>query len=149
MILKMRLFLLTIPMAVLAACAAPGGSSSGKIVYSPPRLYEAKGEFECPERMRFPAKEQSPEALQGEEPRVLFRCPPLYPKKCMMRSDATDTVDLIFDVLPSGIPTAARVMATTNPCLNDAAVAATLKWRFVESERTWSDIPTTITLILE
>jgi len=58
---------------------------------------------------------------------------PVYPPLC--ESDAADieTVRVRYSVNRSGLPVSPRVINSTNPCFNGAAVTALVRWRYASS----------------
>ena len=60
----------------------------------------------------------------------LVRIPPQYPTQCIDRARDTETVMVEFDVTPEGNVVDPRVLDTTNPCFNRAAMRAVQRWRY-------------------
>ncbi len=60
----------------------------------------------------------------------LVRIPPQYPTQCIDRARDVETVMVEFDVTPEGNVVDPRVLNTTNPCFNRAAMRAVQRWRY-------------------
>ncbi|QOC22839.1 energy transducer TonB [Wenzhouxiangella sp. AB-CW3] len=60
----------------------------------------------------------------------LVRIPPQYPTQCIGRAQDVETVMVEFDVTPEGNVVDPRVLDTTNPCFNRAAMRAVQRWRY-------------------
>jgi protein TonB len=60
----------------------------------------------------------------------LVRIPPQYPERCMQRAKPRETVVVEFDVTPDGTTTNARVVESSNSCLNSAAVKSVERWKY-------------------
>ena len=71
----------------------------------------------------------------------LVRIPPQYPERCMSRAKPKESVVVEFDVTPEGTTTAARVIDTTNSCLNSAAIKSVERWKYqpkiVDNKAEW------------
>lgn len=71
----------------------------------------------------------------------LVRIPPQYPERCMARAKARETVLVEFDVTPDGTTTNARVVDSTNSCLNSAAIRSVERWKYqpkiVDNQAQW------------
>jgi len=84
----------------------------------------------------------------------LVRIPPQYPERCMARAGARETVVVEFDVTPDGTTTNARVVDSTNSCLNSAAVRSVERWKYqpkiVDNAAQWRrGVQTAVTFELE
>ncbi len=60
----------------------------------------------------------------------LVRIPPQYPTQCIDRARDIETVMVEFDVTPEGNVVDPRVLDSTNPCFNRAAMRAVQRWRY-------------------
>ncbi len=60
----------------------------------------------------------------------LVRIPPQYPTQCMRAARNLETVVVEFDVTPEGSVINPRVVDSTNPCFNRAAMRAVERWRY-------------------
>lgn len=60
----------------------------------------------------------------------LVRIPPQYPTQCSGRARNLETVFVEFDVTPDGSVVDPRVLETSNPCFNRAAMRAVQRWRY-------------------
>lgn len=110
--------------------------------YDPPIAAGHDNVGECPAKYRATAPD-------GESsPKPLFRCPPLYPERCVAKGHSKDGVVVIYDIDADGVPFNTRVAGTTNVCLNDAAADSVLRWRFEPSESGAKDVATTISFEL-
>jgi len=71
----------------------------------------------------------------------LVRIPPQYPERCMQRAQAREQVVVEFDVTPEGTTTNARVVESSNSCLNSAATKSVERWKYqpkiVENKAEW------------
>lgn len=71
----------------------------------------------------------------------LVRIPPQYPERCMQRAAAREQVVVEFDVTPEGTTTNARVVESSNSCLNSAATKSVERWKYqpkiVENKAEW------------
>lgn len=63
-------------------------------------------------------------------PQLLERIEPVYPPDCEAEAEATETVDLAFTVTPDGAVVSERVVKSSNPCFDRAALNAVKRWRF-------------------
>lgn len=84
----------------------------------------------------------------------LVRIPPQYPERCMQRAKAKESVVVEFDVTPEGTTTNARVVDSTNSCLNSAATKSVERWKYqpkiVENKAEWRrGVQTVVTFELE
>lgn len=84
----------------------------------------------------------------------LVRIPPQYPERCMARAAARETVVVEFDVTPDGTTTNARVVDSTNSCLNSAATRSVERWKYqpkiVDNAPQWRrGVQTAVTFELE
>ncbi|WP_411816237.1 energy transducer TonB [Hyphococcus sp. DH-69] len=84
----------------------------------------------------------------------LVRIPPQYPERCMSRADASETVQVQFDVTPDGQTTNITVVDTTNSCLNRAAMRSVERWKYqpkiVDNKAEWRrGVQTSVTFVLE
>jgi len=68
--------------------------------------------------------------LEDRDASPLLRIPPNYPEKCMARAKDREQVVVEFDVTPEGTTENARVIESTNSCLNDAAAKSVEKWLY-------------------
>lgn len=64
------------------------------------------------------------------EAQALDRIEPVYPPDCETAAAPAETVDLAFTVAPDGGVTSERVVQSSNPCFNRAALNALKRWRF-------------------
>lgn len=64
------------------------------------------------------------------EAAVLERIEPVYPPGCEQAAAPVETVDLAFTVTPEGAVVSERVIASSNPCFDRAALNAVKRWRF-------------------
>ncbi len=55
---------------------------------------------------------------------------PAYPEPCAAGAAPLETVTVLFDIAVDGRPENARVIASSNACFEDAALAALSQWRF-------------------
>ena len=55
---------------------------------------------------------------------------PAYPEACAEGAGLLETVTVLFDITADGRPQNARVIASSNACFEDAALAALTQWRF-------------------
>jgi periplasmic protein TonB len=60
----------------------------------------------------------------------LVRIPPQYPTQCIDRARDVETVMVEFDVTPEGTVVDPRVLDSSNPCFNRAAMRAVQRWRY-------------------
>jgi len=71
----------------------------------------------------------------------LVRIPPQYPERCQSRSGDRETVQVQFDVNPSGQPQNVTVIDSTSSCFNRAAIRAVERWKYqpkiVDNEPQW------------
>lgn len=74
------------------------------------------------------------EELAGEETWPLCRVPPIYPEACMDTAKAKEHVLMEYDITPAGRVVNPRVIESTNPCLNQAAVNTVKVWRYASSD---------------
>lgn len=84
----------------------------------------------------------------------LVRIPPQYPERCMDRAKAKESVVVEFDVTPEGTTTNARVIDSTNSCLNSAALKSVERWKYqpkiVENKAEWRrGVQTVVTFELQ
>lgn len=84
----------------------------------------------------------------------LVRIPPQYPERCMQRAQAREQVVVEFDVTPEGTTTGARVVESSNSCLNSAATKSVERWKYqpkiVENKAEWRrGVQTVVTFELE
>lgn len=68
-------------------------------------------------------------ATSGAKPTLVTQVPPYYPFE-MKRQGIEGKVVLEFVVDEAGLPESIRVVSSTNPGFNDAAIAAVQKWRY-------------------
>lgn len=62
--------------------------------------------------------------------RPLKRYPPRYPERCFAGADKREDVFVEFDVTADGDTTNARIVDSTNACLNSSALLAVKKWKY-------------------
>lgn len=71
----------------------------------------------------------------------LVRIEPQYPDRCQGRAGSEEIVVVEFDVDPQGQTANARVVDTTNSCLNRAATRAVGRWKYqpkiVDNKAEW------------
>lgn len=71
----------------------------------------------------------------------LVRIPPQYPERCMQSAKSEERVVVEFDVTPEGTTTNARVIDTTNSCLNREAIRSVERWKYqpkiVDNKAEW------------
>jgi periplasmic protein TonB len=60
----------------------------------------------------------------------LVRIPPDYPDRCKSDKGGTETVEVEFDVTPDGQVTNAKVVSSTDTCLNRSSIRAVLRWKY-------------------
>ncbi len=58
------------------------------------------------------------------------RVEPVYPRRCAARAAPTESVDVAFTVTAQGDVASERVLSSTNPCFERAALNAVRRWRF-------------------
>lgn len=68
--------------------------------------------------------------LNDTDAAPLLRTPPEYPERCYISASTRDTVQVEFDVSPTGATANARVIETTNVCFDKAALASVETWRY-------------------
>lgn len=73
------------------------------------------------------------------EASVLERVEPVYPPACEHSAAPAETVDVAFTITPEGQVVSERVISSTNPCFDRAALNALKRWRF--SPRTIDGAP--------
>lgn len=64
------------------------------------------------------------------EAAVLDRAEPVYPPGCETGAAPIETVDLAFTITPGGAVVSERVVASSNPCFDRAALNALKRWTF-------------------
>jgi len=71
----------------------------------------------------------------------LVRIPPQYPDRCQGRASARETVVVEFDVTPEGQTTNARIVDSSNSCLNRSATRSVERWKYqpkiVDNKAEW------------
>ena len=71
----------------------------------------------------------------------LVRIPPQYPERCMSRASDSEVVVVEFDVTPEGQTTNAKILDSSNSCLNRAALRSVERWKYqpkiVDNEAQW------------
>jgi TonB family protein len=135
--------------AILALAPSDAVSASDKIFansdvieYAPPRLIEVRGNEECRKRYLVPVPTDDAET---NEPVVLQRCLPEFPRKCFMGRVVNEAVELLFDVDAGGRPANIRIARTTDKCFDSTAARTVAKWRYAESQDGHRDVRTTLT----
>ncbi|MEM9705465.1 MAG: energy transducer TonB [Pseudomonadota bacterium] len=96
-------------------------------------------------RAAIPDIDFNPEIGTGFNPdrdaQPLVRIEPQYPERCQSRAGSVEIVQVEFDVSPEGQTANARVLDSTNSCLNRAALRAVGRWKYqpkiVEQEPQW------------
>lgn len=73
---------------------------------------------------------EQPSQIDDFDARPIKRYPPVYPSKCMRKAERFESVYVEFDVTAEGTTENARVIDTTNPCLNNETLKAVAKWRY-------------------
>lgn len=73
------------------------------------------------------------------EASVIDRIEPVYPPICESAAAPVETVDIAFSITPEGAVVSERIVASTNPCFDRAALNAVKRWRF--SPRTIDGAP--------
>jgi len=66
--------------------------------------------------------------VEDYDARPVKRVPPRYPGKCMVRAASRELVIVEYDVTPNGTTANARVVQSTNPCLEKAALDSVADW---------------------
>jgi TonB family protein len=64
------------------------------------------------------------------EAAIIDRIEPVYPPGCEAGAAPLETVDLAFTITPAGAVVSERVVASTNPCFDRAALNALKRWTF-------------------
>ena len=71
----------------------------------------------------------------------MVRIEPQYPERCTSRAGSVEIVQVEFDVSPEGQTANAKVIESTNSCLNRAALRAVGRWKYqpkvVDNEAQW------------
>lgn len=78
----------------------------------------------------FKYRTEAPTTINTFDARPLKRVPPAYPDRCQGRASNRETVVVEFDVTEKGRTTNAKVIESTNSCLNKATLNAINKWRY-------------------
>lgn len=73
------------------------------------------------------------------EAAAIDRIEPVYPPGCEAMAAPAETVDVAFTITPDGAVVSERVLKSSNPCFNRAALNAIKRWRF--SPRTIDGAP--------
>ena len=107
-----------------------GGTPSGPVTGRPA---PAPAEAAAPVAPVAPLAE-APPARAERAPRVSARLTdpvsPVYPRRCQRRADEEEVVTVAFSVSRFGRVTGPSVADTTNPCFDDAALAAVSRFGF-------------------
>lgn len=61
---------------------------------------------------------------------VVERVEPVYPRTCDAGAAPVETVEVMFNVTPLGRVAGEQVIASSNPCFNNAALNAVRRWTF-------------------
>jgi len=64
------------------------------------------------------------------EAAILERVEPVYPPSCETSAADVETVEVAFTVTPGGAVVSERIVNSTNPCFDRAALNALKRWRF-------------------
>lgn len=64
------------------------------------------------------------------EAAILERIEPVYPPACEASAAAAETVEVAFTITPAGEVVSERILSSTNPCFDRAALNAIKRWRF-------------------
>ncbi len=117
----------------------------GVVIYDEPVAINFKNIPKCGWLSRAPKVDDG-----ANGPKLLSRCEPTYPSKCMPNSGGrTDVVTVLFDVNGEGGTENFRVTRTTNPCLNNSAAIAVANWKYDAAGETTSNLTTRFTYELE
>lgn len=73
---------------------------------------------------------QATQATEAVALRRIVSVDPVYPPLCEASAAKVETVVLAFTVNGRGRPGSPRVVSSTNPCFNGAAIAALTRWRY-------------------
>lgn len=68
--------------------------------------------------------------VEDYDARPVKRVPPRYPEKCMVRAAAREYVLVEYDVMPEGSTSGARIVKSTNACLEKAALDSVAQWQY-------------------
>ncbi|WDI31825.1 TonB family protein [Hyphococcus flavus] len=138
----MRLLISLLAFAVFAGTIFASESRAEVVVYDPPIASGVERAGQCPKRYRYVDENYS------GVPKLVYRCAPRYPERCMRRAQQVEAVELLFDVDSDGKPHNVRITRTTNECLNKAAATAVLKWRYEKTVDGATGLLETITMQL-
>lgn len=76
-----------------------------------------------------PAPPAAPAANETKA-RLVENVDPVYPQRCEARAEAVETVEIAFNISAGGVISGERVVRSSNPCFEDAALNAARRWRF-------------------
>lgn len=69
-------------------------------------------------------------AANEVQARLIETVDPVYPQRCEAKAEAVETVEIAFNISPSGGISGERVVRASNPCFEDAALNAARRWKF-------------------
>jgi TonB family protein len=72
----------------------------------------------------------APDLPQVVEAAVIERVEPVYPPTCSANAQPTETVAVAFTITAEGGVVSERILETSNPCFDRAALNALKRWRF-------------------
>ncbi|MEK7264596.1 MAG: TonB family protein [Pseudomonadota bacterium] len=64
------------------------------------------------------------------EAQILERVEPVYPPSCEGAAASAEAVEVAFTITPAGDVVSERIVSSTNPCFDRAALNAIKRWRF-------------------
>lgn len=73
---------------------------------------------------------EEPTQLLDFDASPLVRMPPAFPERCLASADDSATILLEFDITAEGATENARIIESTNTCLEKAARDSVAKWRY-------------------
>lgn len=99
-----------------------GYTQAAKAAEDPPSV-----EVADEDQPKFPEMGYSP---TDRDAQPVMRAPPEYPEECLAGAKPKETVFIEFDVPPTGKAVNLRIISSTNPCFNKAAIASIERWRY-------------------
>ncbi len=127
-----RILTVLCPLTILAAVAFWPGAAGA--------VQDARSDAQCdPAEMALPDRDRQP----------AVRMAPNYPSRCMETAQLSESVDLIFDVHPSGATDRINVTHSTNDCFSREAVRAVMRWKYACVPNGLRGVETTMTFNLE
>lgn len=69
-------------------------------------------------------------AVTEIQARLVEKIEPVYPQRCEAKAEELETVEIAFNISAGGAISGERVVRSSNPCFDDAALNAARRWRF-------------------